>query len=142
MKKLENFWNEAKDDVCVMNGVDHQYVIENGCKVEFYDDGSLVIYNTMIGGDFYKVIKGEERNQFFKHGFKLQSLKQYISTATEIKELMIKRAMNVLKQNKKAHTREDAINKLVQNKNRDYADYVRMIEIGKYKLNELLTHEA
>jgi hypothetical protein len=83
MKSKEEFWNEATSNRGLFNGIDHEYFIDNGCKVEKYTDGSIVIYNTMVGGDFYRVVKGEEREHFFRRGFDVASLNMAIWTIDE-----------------------------------------------------------
>lgn len=83
MKSKEEFWNEATSNRGLFNGIDHEYFIDHGCKVERYTDGSIVIYNTMVGGDFYRVVKGEEREHFFRRGFEVASLDMAIWTIDE-----------------------------------------------------------
>lgn len=84
MKSNEQFWNEATTERMIFNGVDHLYFIDNGCKVEYYEDESISLYNTMIGGDFYQKLPDDALNEFLGLGFDVASLQMAIKTIDSI----------------------------------------------------------
>ncbi len=84
MKSKEQFWNEATVDRMVFQGADHFYFIDNGCKVEYYEDKTLCLYNTMIGGDFYQKLPDEAIDTFLELGFDVASLQMAIKTIDSI----------------------------------------------------------
>jgi hypothetical protein len=75
---IQRFWEDAKTKRAVFRGRDHEYIIDNGCKVEMYDDGSVRIYNTREGGSFYKEVFDLDR--FLSIGFTAASAEMSIKT--------------------------------------------------------------
>lgn len=86
MKLNQELWNDASAGRPVFKGKEHQYIIDNGCKVEYYDDGRIRIFNTRIGGDFYKELKESDVFDFYTMGFDIASLKLSIRTIEKIIE--------------------------------------------------------
>ena len=52
--KNEKLFNEASEGRCVFTGINHIYVLDNGCKLEYYKDGSVKAYSTAGGSSFYR----------------------------------------------------------------------------------------
>ena len=50
-------------------GNDSLFTIQNGCKIERFNDGTIVIKNTRLGGDFYKALKPSEYAVFEADGW-------------------------------------------------------------------------
>ena len=59
---LEDIWKQARADKdnSFFIGNDSLFTIQNGCKIERFKDGTIVIKNTRLGGDFYKKLKDSE----------------------------------------------------------------------------------
>ena len=53
---LQDIWNQALADKnnSFFIGNDSLFTIQNGCKIERFNNGEIVIKNTRLGGDFYK----------------------------------------------------------------------------------------
>jgi transposase len=69
---LEEIWIEAKSDLSnsFFIGDESLYTIQNGCKIERFNNGKIVIHNTRIGNDFYyKLTKQEELMPFYVGGW-------------------------------------------------------------------------
>lgn len=83
MTKENKFWQDAIKKRSTMMGVNHEYFIDNGCKVELYDDGSIEIYDSMTGGMFYNK-KKLDKEYFLSVGFDQASLEHAISTCNTL----------------------------------------------------------
>jgi len=80
----ERFWKEATKNRNLMTGMDHQYFVDNGFKVERYSDGTIEIYDTKQGGYFYKKINDPIiLINFLQYGFDKTSLELTISHMEE-----------------------------------------------------------
>ena len=68
---LQDIWNQAKADKdnSFFIGNDSLFTIQNGCKIERFKDGTIIIKNTRIGGDFYKKLKDSEYAVFERDGW-------------------------------------------------------------------------
>ena len=68
---LEDIWNQARADKdnSFFVGNDSLFTIQNGCKIEKFKDGTIVIKNTRLGGDFYKSLKESEYAAFKADGW-------------------------------------------------------------------------
>ena len=68
---LQDIWNQARADKdnSFFIGNDSLFTIQNGCKIERFKDGTIVIKNTRIGGDFYKKLKDSEYAVFERDGW-------------------------------------------------------------------------
>lgn len=68
---LEDIWKQARADKdnSFFIGNDSLFTIQNGCKIERFKDGSIVIKNTRLGGDFYKKLKDSEYAVFEADGW-------------------------------------------------------------------------
>lgn len=68
---LEDIWNQARADKdnSFFVGNDSLFTIQNGCKIEKFKDGTIVIKNTRLGGDFYKSLKESEYAAFEADGW-------------------------------------------------------------------------
>lgn len=68
---LEDIWKQARADKdnSFFIGNDSLFTIQNGCKIERFKDGTIVIKNTRIGGDFYKKLKDSEYAVFERDGW-------------------------------------------------------------------------
>ena len=68
---LEDIWNQARADKdnSFFVGNDSLFTIQNGCKIENFKDGTIVIKNTRLGGDFYKSLKESEYAAFEADGW-------------------------------------------------------------------------
>ena len=68
---LEDIWNQAKKDKdnSFFIGNDSLFTIQNGCKIERFNDGTIVIKNTRLGGDFYKNLTDAEYKVFLNDGW-------------------------------------------------------------------------
>lgn len=72
--KNEKLFKEASSGRCVFKGISHVYVIDNGCKIEYYNDGSLRAYSTSGGSYFYREYDKVEMDRLYEVGFELASL--------------------------------------------------------------------
>jgi hypothetical protein len=86
MTKENKFWLDATQNRSVMKGINHEYFIDNGCKVEIYDDGSIEIYDTMTGGMFYNK-KKLDKEYFINIGFNQASLEHAISSCKLLSQI-------------------------------------------------------
>ena len=68
---LQYIWNQARADKdnSFFIGNDSLFTIQNGCKIERFKDGTIIIKNTRIGGDFYKKLKDSEYAVFERDGW-------------------------------------------------------------------------
>ena len=64
----------------IFKGKNSIYIIDNGCKVEKFDNGKVVIYNTRIGGDFYQKVHPCYYEMYEKEGFDVMSLQLSLDT--------------------------------------------------------------
>lgn len=78
--KNERLFNEAANGRCVFTGINHIYVLDNGCKIEYYKDGSIKAYCTAGGSSFYQEYTEEEMNRLYEVGFDIASLEVSIKT--------------------------------------------------------------
>lgn len=90
---LEDIWNQARADKdnSFFVGNDSLFTIQNGCKIERFKDGSIVIKNTRLGGDFYKKLTNSEYAVFEQDGWhmgtkyvELQSYKYQVEALNRI----------------------------------------------------------
>lgn len=90
---LQDIWNQAQKDKhnAFFMGRDSLFTIQNGCKIERFKDGTIVIKNTRLGGDFYKKLTAVEISVFESDGWhmgtryvELQSYKQQVNTINKI----------------------------------------------------------
>lgn len=79
----EELWKEATQDGIVFNGKNHHYAIHNGVKIEKYNDGSIVLYSTIRGGEFYKKLTNQQVFSFLLNGFFKASLQLSIKIADD-----------------------------------------------------------
>lgn len=79
---LEDIWNQAKKDKdnSFFIGNDSLFTIQNGCKIERFNDGTIVIKNTRLGGDFYKKLTQSEYAVFERDGWHMGT--QYVELQT------------------------------------------------------------
>lgn len=73
--KNEELFREASRHRCVFSGIQHKYILDNGCKMELYDDGTAKFYCTVGGNYFYKELGGSDIHSFYDSGFDVASLK-------------------------------------------------------------------
>lgn len=68
---LQDIWNQALSDKdnSFFIGNDSLFTIQNGCKIERFNDGTIIIKNTRLGGDFYKKLKPSEYAVFEADGW-------------------------------------------------------------------------
>ena len=68
---LQDIWNEAlrHKDNSFFIGNDSLFTIQNGCKIERFNNGKIIIKNTRLGGDFYKKLKDSEYAVFEADGW-------------------------------------------------------------------------
>jgi hypothetical protein len=71
----ESFFKKASKNRCVFKGIRHVYIIDNGCKVELYDDDSVKMYCTVGGSYFYRPLTNAEIFSMYQEGFDKASLK-------------------------------------------------------------------
>jgi hypothetical protein len=64
----------------VFKGKNSIYIIDNGCKVEKFDNGKIVIYNTRLGGDFYEKVEPIYYEMYERDGFDVMSIQLSIDT--------------------------------------------------------------
>jgi hypothetical protein len=69
--KLQDIWNQALADKnnSFFIGNDSLFTIQNGCKIERFNNGEIVIKNTRLGGDFYKDLTPSEYSVFEQDGW-------------------------------------------------------------------------
>ena len=72
--KNEKLFNEASEGRCVFTGINHIYVLDNGCKLEYYKDGSVKAYSTAGGSSFYRQYDDSEMQRLYECGFDVVSL--------------------------------------------------------------------
>ena len=78
--RLNDMFDEATKHRPVYTYKDTSYTIDNGCKVERYSDGSIKIYNTRTGGDFYEHVNPYYYSIFEEHGFDIGSMQLSVDT--------------------------------------------------------------
>jgi hypothetical protein len=83
MKYNLELWRQASKGRPVFRGKEHIYTIDNGCKIEYYEDGSLKLYNTREGGDFYRELELDEVFDFYISGFEVASLRMAVRSVTK-----------------------------------------------------------
>lgn len=68
---LQEIWKQALSDKdnSFFIGNDSLFTIQNGCKIERFNDGTIIIKNTRLGGDFYKKLKPSEYAVFERDGW-------------------------------------------------------------------------
>lgn len=68
---LQEIWKQALSDKdnSFFIGNDSLFTIQNGCKIERFKDGTIIIKNTRLGGDFYKKLKSSEYAVFEADGW-------------------------------------------------------------------------
>ena len=130
MNKQE-FWQQAINGKPVMTGINHRFIIENGHKIEMYEDGSMEIFCTMDGGHFYKKIK--DCNDFFEKGFDEASLERAIKKCNQIIDKSINHSMVV----NNLEDRQLAIDKLRKTKNNNLSLYERIKARYQSKLDRI-----
>ena len=69
------FFKKASKNRCVFKGIDHVYILDNGCKVELYDNDSVKMYCTCSGNYFYRLLTPAERLMMYQYGFDVASLR-------------------------------------------------------------------
>jgi hypothetical protein len=79
---LQDIWNQALADKnnSFFIGNDSLFTIQNGCKIERFNNGEIVIKNTRLGGDFYKKLTQSEYSVFEQDGWHLGT--QYVELQT------------------------------------------------------------
>jgi len=107
---LEDLWEQAKDYGCIFKGLNHKYTIVNGCKIERYKDGTVQLYNCMVGGYWYKELTQMEVLNFAEKGFYKASLELAIKTLDKIiasqDEVRHKKRIAELSRLKKLYTKK------------------------------------
>ena len=68
---LQEIWKQALSDKdnSFFIGNNSLFTIQNGCKIERFNDGTIIIKNTRLGGDFYKKLKQSEYAVFEADGW-------------------------------------------------------------------------
>ena len=68
---LQDIWKQALSDKdnSFFIGNNSLFTIQNGCKIERFNDGTIIIKNTRLGGDFYKKLKQSEYAVFEADGW-------------------------------------------------------------------------
>lgn len=79
-ERLNSMFYRATKSRPVFTHKDTAYTIDNGCKIERYSDGSVKIYNTRTGGDFYEHVSPYYYNIFEEHGFEIGSMQLSVDT--------------------------------------------------------------
>ena len=130
MNKQE-FWQQAINGKPVMTGINHRFIIENGHKVEMYEDGSMEMYCTMGGGHFYQRIK--DYSDFFEKGFDVASLERAIKKCDQIINKSINHSMAI----NKFEDRQLAIDKLRKSKNNHLSSYEKIKARYQSKLDRI-----
>lgn len=72
--KNEKLFKEASKKRCVFKGINHVYILDNGCKLEYYKDGSIKAYSTAGGSCFYREYNNTEMDRLCDAGFDVASL--------------------------------------------------------------------
>ena len=83
--ELHNIFEEAMNycNTANLDGIDYKARLSYGIKIVKYDDdGSIVIYNTAKGGDYYQELTEEQYDMFFKQGWKVGVLKMALERYT------------------------------------------------------------
>jgi hypothetical protein len=70
----------------IFKGKNSIYIIDNGCKVEKFDNGKVVIYNTRLGGDFYQKVHPSYYEMYERDGFDVMSIQLSIDTLNNLLE--------------------------------------------------------
>lgn len=78
--KNEKLFKEASKGRCVFKGINHVYILDNGCKLEYYKDGSIKAYSTAGGSCFYREYNDRETQRLLDAGFEVTSLEVSIQT--------------------------------------------------------------
>ena len=130
MNKQE-FWQQTIKGKPVMKGISHEYILENGHKIEMYEDGSMEMFCTMDGGHFYQKIK--DCNDFFEKGFDVASLERAIKKCDQIIDKSINHSMAV----NNFEDRELAIDKLRKSKNNNLSSYEKIKARYQAKLDSI-----
>lgn len=78
--RMAAVFEEATKHRPVFRHKDTAYTIDNGCKIERYSDGSVKIYNTRTGGDFYEHVSPYYYSIFEEHGFEIGSMQLSVDT--------------------------------------------------------------
>lgn len=79
-ERLSSMFYRATRSRPVFRHKDTAYTIDNGCKIERYSDGSVKIYNTRTGGDFYEHVSPYYYSIFEEHGFEIGSMQLSVDT--------------------------------------------------------------
>jgi len=68
---LQENWKQAQSDKdnSFFIGNNSLFTIQNGCKIERFKDGAIIIKNTRMGGDFYKKLRPSEYAVFEADGW-------------------------------------------------------------------------
>lgn len=77
---LKKVFEEAVKNRPTFTHKDSRYTIDNGCKIEIYDDGKVKIYNTRTGGDFYEHVSPYYYKMFEELGFDIGSMQLSVDT--------------------------------------------------------------
>lgn len=82
---LIDVFEQARNSESSANLSDSHYecYIDNGikiCKKRASDE--VIVYNTMVGGDYYQEISGEHLNQFLELGWQMASVMLELKDAT------------------------------------------------------------
>ena len=109
---LQDIWNEAQSDKdnSFFIGNDSLFTIQNGCKIERFNDGTIVIKNTRLGGDFYKALKPSEYAVFEADGWHMGT--KYVERQTYKYQI-------------------EALNRIIQNRLASGQDATKYQEIGR-----------
>ena len=67
---LEQVWDTATADKSnsFFKGNKSLFTIQNGCKIERFEDGVIVLFNTRVGNNFYKRLTKWHEIEPFTHG--------------------------------------------------------------------------
>jgi hypothetical protein len=68
----EDIWNQAKEDnyAVGVNGAGYDSRMVYGVKIIKDSDGSIKLFNTMLGGDYYKPISEIDLIDFLENGWR------------------------------------------------------------------------
>lgn len=134
---LQEVWEQALQDVdnSFFKGDDSLYTIQNGCKIERFHDGKIVIYNTRIGNDFYyKLTKFEDLDPFYTggwhYGTDVTTLKTYKKQVEDLNRTIKKIVTNGTDPTIKQKQREVLLKKIHEKETSNKQRYEHILSRG------------
>lgn len=67
--KLEHVWLQATKGKDTYKSTDSEWTLDLGAKIERFNNGTIVIHNTIVRGDNYENISTSQREFFETHGW-------------------------------------------------------------------------